>query len=230
MPSLLLFTFSERLDKGFFRVLATQQAKSDSCLEKNKDSLIDESLSKNQTSTTISKVNTKKAIEVINQLVADKVIAKYAIGGAVGALFYLEPTNTEDIDVFIHLEPIAGSLLVTIDPLLKKLEALGYSEWENDKIVIEGWPVQFLPAATLLEIDALESAIKHELEPGLITYALMPEFLMAIALACGRPKDKVRLEQFEHQNAYDPDTLHRILIKHSLDQKWENFKLSLKGE
>jgi hypothetical protein len=50
---------------------------------------------------------TTKAIQVLNQLLEERVISKYALGGAFGALFYLEPTNTEDIDVFIHLRPVA---------------------------------------------------------------------------------------------------------------------------
>lgn len=41
----------------------------------------------------------KKTLEEINQMQADGVISHYAIGGAVGATFYLEPAATLDVDV-----------------------------------------------------------------------------------------------------------------------------------
>lgn len=46
-------------------------------------------------------MNIKQTIAAINQLQADGVIQRYAIGGAVGATFYLEPVATLDVDVFI---------------------------------------------------------------------------------------------------------------------------------
>lgn len=43
----------------------------------------------------------KRTLEMINRLRADGVIGKYAIGGAVGATFYLEPSATLDVDIFV---------------------------------------------------------------------------------------------------------------------------------
>jgi hypothetical protein len=164
--------------------------------------------------------NTKGTIQTINRLAKEGIISRYALGGAFGALFYLEPTNTEDIDVFIHLHPLPGSALVSIKPLFDRLEELGYKEWAEDKLVVEGWPVQFLPAAKPLEIDALNSAMEHILEPGLNTWVPTPEHLMALAIDLGRPKDKFRLEQFYRQKAYDPRLLKDIIEKHGLETKW----------
>ncbi|MFY9268862.1 MAG: hypothetical protein WAO55_03835 [Candidatus Manganitrophaceae bacterium] len=39
---------------------------------------------------------------------ADGVIGKYAIGSAVGATFYLEPSATLDIDIFVSLQKSPG--------------------------------------------------------------------------------------------------------------------------
>jgi hypothetical protein len=47
----------------------------------------------------------KETLEAINQMQADGIIGKYAIGGAVGATFYLEPAATVDLDVFVMLPP-----------------------------------------------------------------------------------------------------------------------------
>ena len=43
------------------------------------------------------------ALRSLNQLVADNVIEQYAIGDAIGASFYVEAVQTEDIDAFVFL-------------------------------------------------------------------------------------------------------------------------------
>lgn len=45
----------------------------------------------------------KEAIFVINQMQADGIIGRYAIGGAIGETFYLEPVSTVDLDIFMAL-------------------------------------------------------------------------------------------------------------------------------
>lgn len=47
----------------------------------------------------------RKALKALNGLVADGVIATYAIGGVVGAAFYIEAVQTEDLDAFVFLSP-----------------------------------------------------------------------------------------------------------------------------
>jgi tetrahydromethanopterin S-methyltransferase subunit A len=44
-----------------------------------------------------------QVISTINQMQAEGVIDHYAIGGAVGATFYLEPVATLDVDIFEQL-------------------------------------------------------------------------------------------------------------------------------
>ena len=53
----------------------------------------------------------KKTFEVLNEMVRDGVIENYAIAGAIGAVFYVEPFATHDIDVLIVMpEQTAVSL------------------------------------------------------------------------------------------------------------------------
>src|SRR5438132_2425589 len=52
---------------------------------------------------------------------ADGVIERYAIGGAVGATFYLEPVATLDVDVFVELHIPPGSQFVSPAPIFKYL-------------------------------------------------------------------------------------------------------------
>jgi tetrahydromethanopterin S-methyltransferase subunit A len=45
-------------------------------------------------------VNIQEVLRTINQMRVDGVIERYAIGGAVGATFYLEPVDTLDAERF----------------------------------------------------------------------------------------------------------------------------------
>lgn len=83
--------------------------------------------------------------------------------GAVGAIFYVEPFSTEDVDVLVNFGP-AKSLLVSLEPVLEYLKSHGYTEFEHGAVVIEGWPVQFLPVSDDLTRDALTTTqrIKYD--------------------------------------------------------------------
>ena len=66
-------------------------------------------------------MNIKDTIATIDQMQADGVIKRYAIGGAVGATFYLEPVATLDVDIFVTFRPQAGKLLVNPPPIFDYL-------------------------------------------------------------------------------------------------------------
>jgi hypothetical protein len=163
----------------------------------------------------------KATLEIINQMEADGVIGRYAIGGAVGATFYLEPSATLDVDVFVSLPKTAGSSLVTLTPLYEYLTARGCKS-EKEHIVVEGWPVQFLPPSDALDEEALEQAVETEVE-GIRTRVMTAEHLVAIALKTGRAKDFSRILQFVESGVLDADKLDQILTRHSLLEKWEKF-------
>ena len=166
-------------------------------------------------------LDTTRAFQVVNQLRDENIISKYAVGGAVGALFYIEPTQTQDIDIFIHLEPQPGSLVVTTQPITNRLEELGYITWKDDKLVVANWPIQFIPASTSIERDAIQYAVEKSLTDGVTVFVPPPEYLMLIALQLGRPKDIMRLHQFHLERVYDPLKFAELLKKHSLEKKWE---------
>jgi hypothetical protein len=86
----------------------------------------------------------KVTIEAINQMQADGVIGKYAIGGAVGATFYLQPAATLDVDIFVTLPKAPASRLLSLTPIYDYLKAHG-GKVEDEYMVIGDWPVQFLP-------------------------------------------------------------------------------------
>jgi hypothetical protein len=62
----------------------------------------------------------KSTLQVINGMVADGIIQKYAVAGAVAALNYIEPTLTQDLDVLISFDDLEGghSKLDPLAPLI----------------------------------------------------------------------------------------------------------------
>jgi hypothetical protein len=129
----------------------------------------------------------KTTLEAINQMQADGVIGKYAIGGAVGATFYLEPAATVDLDIFATLPAAAGGLLLSLAPIYEYLKSHG-GKVVDEYIEIGGWPVRFLPPSNDLEMEAVTEAVATEVE-GTTTWVMTAEHLVAIALRTGRSKD-----------------------------------------
>src|SRR6266516_5482897 len=98
-----------------------------------------------------------RTLRVINEMMSQGVIGRYAIGGAIGATFYLEPLATMDVDVFVAIHPEPGGLIITSAPIYEYLSALGY-EPVGDAIKIKDWLVQFLPPTGPLGEEAIAQA------------------------------------------------------------------------
>ena len=162
----------------------------------------------------------KETLAIVERLHADGVIGLYAVGGAVGAAFYLEPVATLDVDIFVLFEP--APLILTLTPIYEACAKLGYLA-EGDAIQIEGWPVQFLPASQPLVSEAVQAAVTRE-AAGLKTRVMTAEHLMAIALQTGRGKDHARLVMFVEAGMADMDCLRDILARHSLLDAWSRFE------
>src|SRR5258707_97743 len=94
---------------------------------------------------------------MLNRMHEDGIVDTYAIGGAVGGTFYISPSATFDLDVFITLRPPPGKLILDPQPIFAYLTAKGCT-MEGEYVVISGWPVQFLaPPGPLVE-EALQQA------------------------------------------------------------------------
>lgn len=158
----------------------------------------------------------KKTFTVLNQMVADGAIENYAVGRAIGAMFYVESFSTEDIDVFV---PTQEDRLIIELPGWDYLRARGYTEVEREGIVVEGWPVQFLPATTPLEREAYLNAQTLNVDEVPVRVAL-PEHLVAIMLKVGRPKDIARIKMFLSQDSVSLSALEDVLVRHGLSAEW----------
>ena len=164
----------------------------------------------------------KKALQALNGLERDGVIGRYAIGGAMGATFYVEPFTTFDLDVFVVL-PEAGGL-VTLEPLYKELAKRGYPAREECAIV-EGIPVQFLPSGTPLLDEALAQARDVPYE-DVMTRVFSPEHLVAVAVHAGRAKDRQRVQMFLDACVLDRARLGDILSRHGLMERFSQWTRS----
>jgi len=173
----------------------------------------------------------KQTLEVMNAMEADGVIARYAIGGAVAAYNYIEPAVTDDLDILISFDETSDrpkSGLITLAPIFAYLKAKGYEEHRREGLVIEGWPVQFLPVAGDLDAEALAQAQEVEIkindaEGSVRARNLRAEHLVAICVRVGRPKDLIRITQFLEEDAVDLPVLCEILRRHDLEDAWQAF-------
>lgn len=161
-----------------------------------------------------------RTLQVLNELERDGVLGRYAIGGAMGATFYVEPLLTFDLDIFVLLPETKAGVL-TLTQLYTVLRAKGYIE-EGECVVIDGVPVQFLPAYNTLLEEALRDA--HEmLYQSVSTRVLRVEHLVAICLQTGRAKDRERVRILREQATLDEDYLTMILRRHNLEGRWKEW-------
>jgi len=159
-------------------------------------------------------------LQILNELEQAGVLGRYAIGGAMGATFYVEPLLTFDLDIFVVLPETPAGLL-TLAPLYDALRGRGYAE-AGECVEIEGIPVQFLPAFNPLLREALADAREtwYEQTP---TRVLRAEHLLAIALQTGRNKDRERVRLLNEQAQLDRDYLTSVLQRHGLEARWREW-------
>lgn len=162
----------------------------------------------------------ERTLHVLNELERDGILSRYAIGGAMGAMFYIEPLLTFDLDIIVLLPETKGRLL-TLAPLYEALRAKGYAE-EGECVVIEGVPVQFLPAYNALLEEALQNARTMSYE-STSTKVLGAEHLVAICLQTGRTKDRERVRILQEEADLDSLYLGEILRRHQLEGKWKEW-------
>jgi hypothetical protein len=170
-----------------------------------------------------------QTLKVINQMEADRVIGRYAIAGAFAAVYYVEPALTEDLDILVSLGVEPGRTtpgLIVLDPIFSYLKAKGYAEFRKEGVVIEEWPVQFLPVADDLDAEALTQSREIDIDENgaaARTRVLSPEHVVAICLRVGRAKDLIRITQFLEASVLDVSNLCAILQRHGLAPAWKSF-------
>lgn len=160
-------------------------------------------------------------LKIINQMQRESLFATYAIGGGIAALFYIEPITTFDLDIFV-IRPESSGLIVFLSPIYAWLEEKGYHP-DNEQVIIEGVPVQFIPTYNDLVSDAVSNAVEQRYG-NTVTRVLSAEYLIAIMLQTYRAKDKDRLVKFMDEADISMTVLNSILEKHHLTDTFERFR------
>lgn len=150
-------------------------------------------------------------LRAANGLVAAGLMEDWALGGALAAIYYVEPFTTYDADIFFI--PRDRGLTAGIPAIYAHLQAQGWRV-EHEHLLLHGFPVQFLATCGLTE-EAVREAERMEFA-GVPAKVFCAEHLVAIAASVGRAKDKARIEQLLQQADLDRERLEDILQRHKL--------------
>lgn len=163
----------------------------------------------------------KKTLEIINRMQDDGLFRKYAIGGGIATLFYIEPIATFDLDIFF-IPNDNQDMILSLSPLYEWLKEKNYKPIK-EHVVIEGIPVQFIPVYNDLVHEAVHKAAKKKYE-DISTFVIRPEYLIAIMLKTGRSKDRERLIKMFDQTNILNEQLEKILTKYDLIGAYKKFR------
>ncbi|MBI4333379.1 MAG: nucleotidyltransferase [Chloroflexi bacterium] len=154
-------------------------------------------------------------VRVMNELKKRRVIKDYAIYGAFAVLKYTEPFHTGDLDVCVLVK---SSPIINLSPIYGAFTRLGYA-WKGEHIIVEGFPVEFM-AADKLEAEAMLTANVARVG-GKRVKVLSPEYLIALAVRAGRPKDISKLFLLLEQAKVRQALLDDILVRYRLRSRFE---------
>src|SRR5258705_7112173 len=87
-------------------------------------------------------------LRAANELVATGLIEDWGLGGALAAIYYVEPFTTYDADIFFI--PADKVLTAGIPAIYAHLQTQGW-QVEREHLLVRGFPVQFLAASGLTE-------------------------------------------------------------------------------
>ena len=146
-----------------------------------------------------------------NELVAAGLIEDWALGGALAAIYYVEPFTTYDADIFFISKD--KGLTAGVPAISSHLQSQGW-QVEREHLLVRGFPVQFLAAGGLAE-EAVREAERIDYE-GVPAKVFRAEHIVAIAASVGRAKDKARIEQLLQQADLDKTYLENVLQRHKL--------------
>jgi len=150
-------------------------------------------------------------------------ISSYALGGATALVYYFEPVQTQDIDLFIVLTDKKDSL-VNLSPIYSYLAERNV-ELKNEYVIVEGVPVQFLVPYNALVEEAISKAVEVDFNGASIPVPPI-EYLMAIMLQTWRMKDRSRLEELiKNQDLFDSKKVLEIAARYSLEKRWGEFQI-----
>lgn len=143
------------------------------------------------------------------------IVSNYALGGATALVYYFEPVQTQDVDIFVIL-PNQNNL-IDLSEIYEFLKDNG-GVVKGEYVLIQNTPVQFLVPYNPLVEEAVTCAKEVKFMDQVLRIPPL-EYLMAIMVQTGRPKDIARLEELKSfDTLYDHAVLNEVLTKYNL--KW----------
>jgi hypothetical protein len=162
----------------------------------------------------------KDVARLLNDMLSAGVIANYAIFGAVAQMRYTPAVATMDADILVVME--GRDSLDVLKPIYEFCTARGYAP-DRETIRVGEWPVQFIPVFNPLTEDAVREAETGEIE-GIAFRVVRADFLAAIALSTGRPKDFARILALLESGAANSEGIAELARRYELQNDWIRFK------
>ena len=156
------------------------------------------------------------ALRVLNEMKRARVVEDYAVAGAMAMVFWAEPVLTFDLGVLVFLSGEEATI-VSLAPIYDWAAERGYST-QTEHVIIEGVPVQFLPAHGELADEAIEQAATLQYEEVPVR-VVRPEHLVALYLEPGArtPKRRERAAALRESPAVDGAALDDLLRRFGLE-------------
>jgi hypothetical protein len=156
-------------------------------------------------------------LRTLNTMKAEGVIEEYAIAGAMAIVFWAEPVPTFDLDVLVRLAQPEGGLL-RLDDIYRWAESHGYPA-QDEHILVEGLPTQFLPSPSPLAREAVASAAEIDYQE-VVVRVVRPEYLIALYL---QPPAKTAKRRERAAMLLELPSLNRMLVDEILSRHGLSF-------
>lgn len=151
-----------------------------------------------------------------------RIIGKYAIAGAVALIFYAEPIDTDDLDLFF-LHQTEADKIFSMNIIYEYFHKKGF-EISDFTANIGGVRVQLIPSTGPLSDEAIQKA-RSVILFGVPSRVVEPEYLIALKLAAGRGKDFTHILHLleTSQEKIDQDLLDQLIARFHLKTSWDRF-------
>ncbi len=169
--------------------------------------------------TNVPAADLAKVLRVLDAMRGQKIIERYAIGGAFAAVLHYEPISTVDLDIFFLYSETDRTPILSLEKIYEFARSEGFS-FDHEFINIHGWLVQFVEAShSPLWKDAVENADHLDID-GIQAAVIGKEYLIAMWLNAGRAKDFLKIQMFLEGGIVDRSELSKLLGRYGLAEEW----------
>ena len=156
---------------------------------------------------------------LLNEMRAAGVVLDYALFGAAAQMRYTEAVATLDVNMLVVVP--APDRLDVLAPLYEFCAQRGLAP-EGEAVAVGSWPVQFVPVFSGLTEAAVRDAETADFE-GEPLRVVRADYLAAIALSVGRPKDFARVLALLESGSVTRDDVSSLAGRYGLASAWARF-------